>query len=466
MASVYPKAGKWYMHYLDEAGRWRDRVSKAHTKTEAKRLAVELEMRCERQKLGLEALPAEDGGGTVWELLDWWLKTYSKRSPSHQGNVYTVTKHFFGSRLSTMRLAQIKAGDIERFLQGKCDDLGPQTLNHLRGYLVRAFNRARRAGRYMGINPALDVEKRQVPRRSPDYLRADEVGRVLWALAPGWRPLFATAIYTGMRRGELLGLQKSDLDLSAGLIVVTRSHERDTTKGSRAEVIPIATELRPYLKEAVASSPSELVFPKTDGTRMRRDVALEDVLRRALGRAGIVLRYEHVCRKKGCHHVEVATDAAQRECPKHNFKLWPKPIVRQIRFHDLRHTTASLLMMAGANPAAVQRILRHRDPRITTEVYGHLAPDYLRAEVDRLRFFSDSPSPRPQEPEPVRAVAVAGTKGDSFAAPVLQDSPDAQKGVSDDDAKPARVQRESAARNRRFELLTYGSGGRRSIQLS
>ena len=59
-----------------------------------------------------------------------------------------------------------------------------------------------------------------------------------------------------------------------------------------------------------------------------------------------------------------------------------------IRFHDLRHTTGSLLMMAGANPAAVQRILRHSAPRITTEVYGHLAPGYLRAEIDRLRATS------------------------------------------------------------------------------
>ncbi len=43
-------------------------------------------------------------------------------------------------------------------------------------------------------------------------------------------------------------------------------------------------------------------------------------------------------------------------------------------------------MMAGANPAAVQRILRHSDPRLTTEVYGHLAPDYLRREIDLLSF--------------------------------------------------------------------------------
>jgi integrase len=70
-------------------------------------------------------------------------------------------------------------------------------------------------------------------------------------------------------------------------------------------------------------------------------------------------------------------------------KLWPKAKVRQIRFQDLRHTTASLLMMAGVNPGAVQRIIRHSDPRITTETYGHLQPDYLRSEIDRLRFNTE-----------------------------------------------------------------------------
>src|SRR6516162_4083939 len=98
------------------------------------------------------------------------------------------------------------------------------------------------------------------------------------------------------------------------------------------------------------------------------------------------MTWNHVCRRKGCRHLEKAPDAELRRCPKDGRKLWPKPIVRPIRFHDLRHTTASLLMMAGANPAAVQRIMRHSNPRITTEVYGHLAPEYLRAEVDRLSF--------------------------------------------------------------------------------
>ena len=64
-------------------------------------------------------------------------------------------------------------------------------------------------------------------------------------------------------------------------------------------MIPIAAELVPFLEEAIRRAPSELVFPAEDGSMMRRNVHLEDVLRRALGRAGIVTGYRHVCHRKG-----------------------------------------------------------------------------------------------------------------------------------------------------------------------
>jgi hypothetical protein len=64
----------------------------------------------------------------------------------------------------------------------------------------------------------------------------------------------------------------------------------------------MATELVPYLKEAVKRSPSELVFPRPDGKMYPETTKLEDVLRRALRRAGIILGYRHKCRKQGCGH--------------------------------------------------------------------------------------------------------------------------------------------------------------------
>lgn len=93
-----------------------------------------------------------------------------------------------------------------------------------------------------------------------------------------------------------------------------------------------------------------------------------------------------MCRRQGCEHVEATKDDRIRRCPIHDHKLWPKAVVRKIRFHDLRHRTASLLIMRGADLAAVQRILRHADPKTTTEIYGHLAPCYLQVAANRLSF--------------------------------------------------------------------------------
>ena len=59
--------------------------------------------------------------------------------------------------------------------------------------------------------------------------------------------------------------------------------------------------------------------------------------------------------------------------------LFPVGQVRKIRVQHLRHSTASLLLMKGADLAAVQKIMRHQDPRITTEVYGHLQTAYLKS---------------------------------------------------------------------------------------
>ena len=130
-------------------------------------------------------------------------------------------------------------------------------------------------------------------------------------------------------------------------------------------------------------------------------------LRRALGRAGVVEGCRHVCRRQGCGHFEAAKDQAQRRCPKDNQKLWVKPVVRPIRFHDQRHTTASLLTQAGANPASVQRMLRHSDPKVT-ERYRHLSPGYMRAEVDRLHFGLTVEEPPGPALETAQATASGG----------------------------------------------------------
>jgi integrase len=72
----------------------------------------------------------------------------------------------------------------------------------------------------------------------------------------------------------------------------------------------------------------------------REDVDVEGVLRRAMRRAGLVTGHVHACRRKGCTHSEAAPDPALRRCPSCGMKLWPKGVVRPLRFHDLRHYPA------------------------------------------------------------------------------------------------------------------------------
>ena len=461
MASVYLRGRKWYLRYKDARGRWRSMPSTARTKTEARRLAGEVERRAERERLGLEAPLPEDGGGTLATLLAWWLATCVSGMPSHGRTKHAVERNLITSPLGALHLIDVTPGRIDEYLQSR-GDLAPQTLNHLRSHLLTAFNRAKRCGTWLRANPVEGVPRRRVPKRLPDFLRADEVPRVLAALAFRHRPLVATAVYTGARKGELAGLRKSDVDLAHRLLWIRRSYER-IPKGGREAAIPIAEELVPFLEQALEASPPglDLVFPGPDGKMMSKNAPLQALLRRALGRAGIVEHYEHVCRKKGCGHAECASDAEPRRCPTHGHRLWPKAKVRRIRWHDLRHSTASNLMMLGANPAATQRIMRHADPRITTEVYGHLAPSYLKQEIDRLRFGPPSHAVSPLR-TPFATTVLQPREREPVSAP--ERASETEESSDDESARPGRFEPVTMTITRAFsmdEACSIGSTVRR-----
>lgn len=396
MASVFMKRGRWYARYRNAAGRWTRKVTACTRKRDAQRLADDMERRAERQRAGLDPLPSDAPTLTFGELAAWWMREYGSRLRSCDTLRASLDLHLLPA-LGTLALGDVTPARLEGLIHGKADTLAPKTLNGLRGLVHRMFKLAGRRGLWAGLNPAAAVERRKVQRPIFDSLRAEEVGPFLAAVPDKWRPLFATAIWTGLRKGELLGLQRVDVDLSAGAITVRHSYDRDTTKGGHADVIPIADPLRPYFKAALlASGRSVYVFPADDekGSMRGKGTSLDDVLRRALRSAGLVTGWRHICRRgrlpdgrpraKGCGHVEQHADGRLRLCPHCGMKLWPSATLRHVRFHDLRATCATLLARAGVPLTVAQRVLRHSDPRLTANVYTRVDLGDMREGVNRM----------------------------------------------------------------------------------
>lgn len=442
MASAFKRGKTWIAKYKDHRGVQVSLRTKCQGKTETLEFARDLEKKAQRQRLGLEPMPAGRPDRTVGELVAWWLDHHSVKSPSHDRNKSTLEKHLLGREgvyardgLAKVRLRDLTSGRINAWLNEKelgnprrgVPGLQPQTLNHLRMYLVRAWSAAVEHDWWSGKNPALGAAVRKVPKRMPSFLTPEEAPAFLRAAHPWWRPFFAAALYTGMRQGELAGLLKSEVLLRQRLIIVGHSYERDRPKGGDEAPIPIAADLVPFLEEAIARSSGAHVFttlPRRHGQPGRsipRTKKFDLMVRAALRRAGIVTGYRHHCRRKGCGVVEEHPDPELRRCPRCAFKMLAVGVPKRLRFHDLRHTTASLLLMEGAPLIVVSRVLRHSDPRITNDVYGHLVPGWLQGEIDRLRLTGPKPLPAPtlprdgapvvrEEPSPAEAGSTGGEK--------------------------------------------------------
>lgn len=448
--SVYQRTGRkgWYIEYRDAQGRRHNKLTTAKTKTEARRLLLELERSIERQRLGLEELP-EDSRVTLGELVEWWLKERCS-TVSRVRETSRMQRHVLPYSIAATEMRHLTGADIdERLREMEAAGFAPASVEHVRRKLRAVINAARKAGRWKGASPLAGEdapEARRIPKTHRHTLTAEEVPLVLQEIAPQWRAVAATAIYTGMRKGEVLALEERYVDLRAGLIVVARSWDRDTTKSDEHATIPIAAPLLPYLQAAIEASRSRLVFPRSDGTMHPESVNLTWPLRTALARAGIVEGWDHICRRCKSEgkkeHTWRHEDGESRRCPTCTMRLWPKPIPRPVRWHDLRHTTATLLLREGVPFQHVQRLLRHQDIQTTIGTYAHIVAEDLR---DSLGKLPGAPAENPAQ-IPARA---------------LPDSAGKEKPPKSGAKKP-RKSGVSVAGDVGLEPTTFGFEGRRS----
>ncbi len=425
MPSAFQRGEIWYVRYLDESGRRCRQRTTASGRREAEALAHELEADSERRRHGL--VPKRNGGNmTLAELCTWWLENRCPVASRSVAESQFKTR-VLSEPIGALPLQQITTARLEAHFRHLEKVRGPHavTINHLRANLRAAFNKARKAGLWTGANPAADTEPRKVPKRAYETISAEEVPLVLANVPAHWRGFTAAAIYQGLRKGECAGLRKSDVDLPRDLLTIRVSYDNDTTKGKHADVVPLAPPMRPYI-EAAMTSPGAVLFPDLDGAMRTPESDPQEVLRAALARAGVVYGYDHTCRRAKCRasgapHVERHPDPAPRKCPRAGcgMKLWPIPLPRKVRFHDLRHSCGTILLRAGVDPHRVQRILRHASITTTTGTYSHLLAEDLRDAFDA--FTPPDVTPPATETAPAMAVSGAQDLAGPMATPPAPD---------------------------------------------
>jgi integrase len=435
------KAGPWYIGFagpeLDAHGKPKSVQQKTacHTKKEAETLAFELERKAERQRRGLEKAPV--ARRKFEDVARTYLATAAKAQASYDTIRQRVVDHILPT-LGAKWVDEVTPADIERLLAQKEEEgYAPQTREHLRVHLLAIFTFAiEREKALQGDNPAALVPEVQVPDKEVRHVPEEYVSAIIAAVHERSRALFATAVYTGLRKGELFALPKTAYDTHRRLLTVATSHGRKTTKGGKVRYAPVPLELVPYLATQLARPEvrkSEYLFPDTAGGRRGAKEDLAGLFKSALRRAGLVAKYIHKCRR--CGYVEEhQQDVAPVKCPScGKMKLWVSTAALDFTFKDLRSTYGTYAAERTSDIRFVQATLGHGDVKVTEKHYAKVRAARLVEQGDKLTFGT----------YPALTTFPAGTA----SAPPSREEFEAIPGVT-------------AARSRGLEPLTSGVTGR------
>jgi integrase len=243
-------------------------------------------------------------------------------------------------------VAQMLAGEKDPERPGKWlrRPLAPKTVRNVHGILHKIVGGAV-SQRLIRANPCTASHLPKVPHKEMRFLAEPDIGRLIAAVPPHWRPLVLLLVSTGLRWGEATGLQVKHVDVLAGRLTVLRSMHELPGSG-------------------------EIVFGEPKTERGRRTVAF-DPRRVGTALAGLVAGEG---REELVFHAPRGGVVRTR-----NFRRgWVKWVsaagLDGLRIHDLRHTCAAILISAGVPLTGVQRMLGHSSIAVTSDLYGHLLP--------------------------------------------------------------------------------------------
>ncbi len=287
---------------------------------------------------------AEPHGPSFREFAKRFLKEHpGRRRSNHYPQTLKRVVDYFGD----CPIRDISRGDMDRFRRhlltsispatGKL--LSPTTVVKVLRTLGRVFRMAVRWG-VVEVNPTIDLETPALPKPKTRYLTREEFD-ILENTAPPWlQPMLRTAVATGLRLKEIVGLRRENVDRGAGVIHVSE----DSKTGTRA--IPLTDTVREILDGQVRQLRCPFIFVDSTGKDYTSPATRNRISR--------------------------ATLAAMKQAG-----------IEGASFHSLRHTAAAWMVQAGAGLYEVQRILGHSTP-VMTQRYSHLQPEHLRRAMNKL----------------------------------------------------------------------------------
>jgi len=263
------------------------------------------------------------------------------------------------------RLSAAIVGEWERKMADRIEagTLSPKSFNHLVALLHAILKWARRSGqRYLAHDPLVDVARLRPPKTERRFLEPVQIAALLEAAEAPVDTVLYLAVYSGLRRGELFGLQWGDLDEESNQIRVRRSNYQceittpKTAHSTRSVDLPapVVKRLLDY-REHYPPKKGDFIFRNESGTPIDPDNWFMTMFVPTAIRAGL----------------RPATASGDRD-------------EQLVGLHTLRHTYASLLINQGESIKYVSKQLGHASINITADLYGHLFKETSVSAMNKL----------------------------------------------------------------------------------
>ncbi|MBT2481676.1 site-specific integrase [Streptomyces sp. ISL-94] len=346
-------------------------------------------------------VPVPSAQGSVSAYLTYWLENvavHHLRENTHTRYTACVHQHLIPG-LGKKKLAKLTAKDVRTWLnqlrtacqccarsidarrdQPRCCDAGtccskplsPLTLAYIHSVLKSALEHAVREEEIMR-NVARNVRTGTPRPRRFEPLTADEARQFLTAARSNrLRALYELALRTGLRKGELLGLQWDDVDLSAGTANIRRTLQRTQTGG----LTTLPTKTR--------ASERRIALPSEGIHSLKEHREAQEAERQAAAEGW---------KDSGLVFTTPAGGPIDPANLNRSFRaLLDRAGLRRIRFHDLRHSTATLLLEQGVELVLIKELLGHAHIGATATVYAHVRLRLQRDAVDLLGHTLHNPT--------------------------------------------------------------------------